>query len=532
MRLFLLAPLTPYKHLQRPLTASKELVTFVCISFSVELYKRLFKQTAIYGIATVLPRMLSFLLVGLYTSTAILPDRALYGEATVLFAYMVFFNVVLSYGMETAFFRYYSEENKSEVVSTALISIFWTTLVFLVAALLFRNTLAEYANLAVEHITIAIWILALDALVVVPFSKLRAENRPTLYAVIKIGNVALNLALNIFFLVYLPKWATSFPVLQVIYIENYQVGYIFIANLLASLFTFLVLSPDYLKGKRSFNKQLWLKMTTYALPVLFSGIAFAINEHLDKILLEKLLPDSIAKSEVGAYSACYKLALFMTLYAAAFRLGIEPFFFSHAKNKNAPQTYAKITKYFVIIGCVIFFGVIVFADLLKILLLRDKSYWEAMKVVPLILLANFFLGIYTNLSVWYKLTDRTNIGAWISLVGAAITLLLNFSLIPHFEKTSKDGYMGSAIATLAAYGTMMLISYTLGKKYYPIPYEIGKVLFYLVTAVIFSGTAFYIFPAVYFVTLPLFGLFLLMVYFNEKADFTKILKKKSSGKVM
>jgi O-antigen/teichoic acid export membrane protein len=364
--------------------------------------------------------------------------------------------------------------------------------------------------------------------VVVPFSKLRAENRPTAYAIVKIGNVAFNLLLNIFFLVYLPKWASSYSSFQIIYVENYQVGYIFLANLLASLATFLVLSPVYLKGKWHFNKNLWIKMTGYALPILFSGIAFAINEHLDKILLEKLLPSSIAKSEVGAYSACYKLALFMTLYATAFRLGIEPFFFSHAKNKNAPQTYAKITKYFVVIGCVILLGVVVFADILKIALLRDRSYWEAMKAVPLILLANFFLGIYTNLSIWYKLTDRTNMGAWISFIGAAITLLLNFSLIPLFEKTGKDGYMGSAIATVAAYATMMIISYVLGKKHYPIPYETGKVMLYLFTAVVFSGAAFYVFREQYFVTLPLFGFFLAIVYYNEKADFDKILKSNLS----
>lgn len=471
--------------------------------------------------------MLSFLLVGLYTNTEVLPNRALYGEVSVLFAYMVFFNVVLSYGMETAFFRFYhGKDNKSDVVATSTISVFWTTLLFLAGALLFCNTIASWIDIEVQYVTLAIWILVLDALVVVPFSRLRAEQRPMVYAVIKIGNVALNLILNIFFLLYLPAWAANDSVLQMLYVEDFQVGYIFVANLMASLATFLVLSPDYLRMTWHFNTQLWRRMMQYALPVLFAGIAFAINEHLDKILLERLLPANVAKAEVGAYSACYKLALFMTLYATAFRLGIEPFFFSHASNENAPRTYAMITKYFVIFGCIILLGVTVFADVLKYMLLRDPSYWEAMKVVPLILLANFFLGIYTNLSVWYKLTDKTRTGAWISLIGAIVTLALNIILIPHFQRTGGDGYMGSAIATIAAYGTMMVVSYILGTRYYPIPYDMKKIGGYLLLSIVFSSAAFYVFREQYYITLPLLAIFVGIVYHFEKSDLNRIISRK------
>lgn len=470
--------------------------------------------------------MLSFLLVGLYTDTDVLPNRALYGEVSVLFAYMVFFNVVLSYGMETAFFRFYHGNHKKEdVVATSTVSVFWSTMLFLAGALLFRNTIAQWADIDVQYITIAIWILVLDALVVIPFSKLRALQKPMLYAVIKIGNVALNLALNIFFLLYLPQMATDDSVLQMIYVEDFQVGYIFVSNLLASLVTFIVLIPDYFKISWQFNVRLYKEMLRYAMPVLVAGVAFAINEHLDKILLEKLLPQNVAKAEVGAYSACYKLALFMTLYATAFRLGIEPFFFSHAKNENAPRTYAAITKYFVIFGCVILLGVLVFADVLKFMLLRDPSYWEAMKVVPLILLANFFLGIYTNLSVWYKLTDKTRMGAYISLIGAGVTLSLNFILIPYFQKTGGDGYMGSAWATIAAYGTMMLISYILGARHYPIPYDLKRMSAYLVLCGLFSALAFYVFREQYFINLPLLAIFVGIVFYLEKADLQRILKK-------
>ena len=483
------------------------------------LYKKLFKQTAIYGLATVLPRMLSFLLVRLYTG--ILPT-AEYGEVSIVLSWMVFFNVILSYGMETAFFRFYnSETDKQNVVATSTITLFWSSIIFLFGALIFRNDLANFANIDVQYITYSIWILVLDALVIVPFSKLRANQRPMMYAAIKIGNVIVNLALNVFFLLFLPQIADQNPnsFLGNLYIENYEIAYIFVSNLVASLITFAVLSPNYLYLNRKFDKLLWKKMMHYGLPILVAGLAFAINEHFDKILLGHLLPENIAKSEVGAYSACYKLGLFMVLFATAFRLGIEPFFFSHSGNENATQTYAVITKYFVIMGSLILLGVIVFADVLKVLLLDDKSYWEAMKVVPLIILANFCLGIYNNLSVWYKLTDKTKIGAYISIIGALLTLMLNYILIPKYS------YYGSAIATIVAYGSMMMISFFLGNKYYPIPYDMNKIGSYLGLSILFSIISFYGFRENYFVGIPLLIGFMYYIYHNEKETIANILKR-------
>jgi O-antigen/teichoic acid export membrane protein len=464
--------------------------------------------------------MLSFLLVRLYTG--ILPTGE-YGEVSIVLSWMVFFNVVLSYGMETAFFRFYnSETDKENVIATSTISIFWSSIIFLFGALIFRGTLASLANVEVQYITYAIWILVLDALVIVPFSKLRANQRPMLYAIIKIGNVVVNLLLNIFFLLLLPKIAAANPnsFIGNLYVENYEIGYIFVSNLAASLLTLLVLSPNYLSLTRKFDAALWKKMMQYGLPILVAGIAFAVNEHFDKILLGYWLPDNVAKSEVGAYSACYKLGLFMVLFATAFRLGIEPFFFSHSNHEKAPQTYAMITKYFVIFGSLILLGVIVFADVLKFLLLDNKSYWEAMKVVPLIILANFCLGIYNNLSVWYKLTDRTKMGAYISIVGAVLTLVLNYLLIPKFS------YYGSAIATIAAYGSMMFISYILGNRYYPIPYDMEKIGGYLGLSILFSAISFYGFRENYFVGIPLLLLFVYFVYHNEKATILSIIKRK------
>jgi O-antigen/teichoic acid export membrane protein len=488
----------------------------------LSLYKNLFKQTAIYGLATVFPKMVSFFLVPLYTE--MLPKEE-YGKVTVIFAYLIFFNVILAYGLETAFFRFYNKEtDKKNVVETATISIFWTSMIFLAVALIFRHSLAAYSEVDVQYVTYTIWILVLDALVVIPFSKLRANQRPMFYAFVKSGNVCINLILNIFFLIFLPKLATPNPndFFSLLYFENFQIGYIFISNIVASLLTFLILSSDYLKVNWHFDLNLWKRMMRYGLPILVAGIAFAINEQFDKILLGKLLPSNIADAEVGVYSACYKLGLFMVLFRTAYTLGIEPFFFSHADKDNAKQTYATVTKYFVIFGSFIMLAVIVFADLFKALMIRDESYWVAMKVVPLIILANFFLGIYTNLSVWYKLIDKTYIGAWISIVGAAVTLALNFLLIPQYS------YMGSAIATIAAYGSMMLISYVMGSRHYPIPYDMTRIGGYLGLSIAFSIISFYFFRENYFVGIGLMLAFLAFIYRNEKATLLRIIKRKSS----
>lgn len=487
----------------------------------MSLYKNLFKQTAVYGIATVIPRIFSFLLTPLYTD--VLPKNE-YGESSLVFAGMAFFNVILAYGMETSFFRFYNSDNKKSVVSTTTISLFWTSIVFLVIALLGRNYLAEAGKIDPEYVTYTIWTLVLDALVIIPFSKLRAEGRPLFYSAIKIGNVAINLLLNVFFLVYLEDLAIAYPdsFWTVIYVKDFGVGYIFVAGLISSLSTLIVLLPHYFKTDWHFDKELWKRMMKYSLPVLVAGMAFIINETFDRFFLERLLPENIAKSEIGVYSACYKLAVFMTLFATAFRLGIEPFFFSHSKNENAPQTYATITKYFVIFGSVILLGVVVFADVLKLLMLRKEAYWEGMKVVPLIILANFFLGIYSNLSVWYKLSDKTKMGAYISLVGAFITITLNFILIPHIS------YVGSAIATIAAYGTMMVLSYYLGNKYYPIPYDMKKICLYLGLSITLSCISFYVdvLRETYIFGILSLVVFMGILYKGEKETILRIIKRK------
>ena len=485
----------------------------------MSLYKSLFKQTVIYGLATVLPRMITFFLNPFYAK--MLPSREELANVSIVFAYLIFFNVVLSYGMETAFFRFYTtNDNKKKVIATSTISIFWTTLFFLVTALLFRKTLSELADINIQYITYTIWTLVLDALVIIPFSKLRAEKKPLFYACIKIGNVLINLTLIVFFLYALPKIIISNPTsfLSTIYFENFQVGYIFISGLIASLFTFIVLLPNYFTINWRFDYLLWKKMMRYGLPILVAGIGFAINEHFDKILLDWL---NIPKADIGSYSACYKIGMFMVLFRTAFTLGIEPFFFSQSNQENAQQTYATVTKYFVITGSFIMLFVIVFIDLLKEIIIGNPIYYDAIKVVPLIVLANFFLGIYTNLSVWYKVIDKTKIGAYISIFGAVITLILNFWLVPIFS------YYGSAIATIVAYGTMMITSYYLGQKKYPIPYDINIIGLYLGISILLSALSFYIpqFRANYIFGITALLVFGFFIFRNEKQVLMRILKR-------
>ena len=487
----------------------------------MSVFRKLFKQTFIYGLATVLPRALAIFLVPLYVTVL---GKEQYGIYASLMAFLILGNVLLSYGMETAFFRFINkhESKKSMVQSTALTSLVCSTLLFLGIAFLARESLSSFLQFKSEYITYGLLILALDALAVLPFVWFRANEKPMKYAIIKILNVCINLGLNLFFFLILPKWVENDPnsIWANLYSEENKIALVFIANLIASAVTLVILFPLYLKIGFKFNRTIWRQMLKYAIPVLIAGIAFSINEAFDKILLRYLLPPDIADAKVGVYAACYKLGVFMTLFGTAFRLGIEPFFFNHAKSKNAKETYASITKYFTILGSVILLFVIVYLDVFKRILIPESEFWEALVIVPIILLANLCLGIYHNLSVWYKVTDRTRFGALISVIGALITLGLNFALIPIID------YKGSAIATLAAYGTMMILSYILGRKYYAVPYNLKKIGGFLLLSVVFSGLSFYLFEGDLRIGTALLLVFLLIIFISEKKEFIQILKSK------
>lgn len=482
------------------------------------LFKKLFKQTFIYGLATVLPRVLSVILVPLYVEV-LLPEE--YGVYASLMAFLILGNVLLSYGMETAFFRFVTKKSTDiqKVQSTTLTSLTISSIIFLGVGLLFSNSIAAISDFKTEYVTYVLWILALDALVVLPFVWFRANEKPMRYATVKIINVCINLGLNLFFFLVLPKWAIHSEFWQSLWNPNDKVSYVFISNLVASGATLLMLLPLYMKIGFGFDKIIWKRMMKYAIPVLIAGIAFSVNEAFDRILLKYLLPADVADTQIGLYSACYKLGMFMTLFVMAFRLGIEPFFFNHSSQENAKDTYAAITKYFTLFGCLILLVVVVYIDFFKMILIPNPQYWEALKIVPLILLANLFLGIYHNLSVWYKVTDRTKYGAFISIVAAVITLVLNYVLIPYI------GYVGSAIATLIAYGSMMVLSYIYGRKYYDVPYQVIKILGFLSLAIIFSAISFYMLPGNILIGTALLLVFITILFYFEKNEILKVVKK-------
>jgi O-antigen/teichoic acid export membrane protein len=441
--------------------------------------KLAFKQTVVYGIATVFPRIVSVLLVRLHTDKSVLEDISDYGDLSIIFSYIILFNVLLSYGLETAFFRFFnSYKNKMSVVNTSSISIVITSALFLFLGIFFTDQISTLIGIRADYLSLVLWILVLDSLVVIPFAYLRVKDKAVKYTIIKIFNVVVNVSLNIFFLIIVKNYHSQSVFLENFYLLNFEINYIFISLLVSSALTFLVMSSFYLKINYKIDYNLLKKMLKYSLPILLAGFAYSINESFDKILLDYFEVD---KDQIGMYAACYKLALFISLFSTAFKLGIEPFIFSHAKNKSAEKTYALILEIFVIISSFILVTIVVFIDVLKVVFIGDAAYWDALYIVPIILLANLFLGIYQNLSVWYKVTDNTKYGAFISIIGVVITLSVNFVLIQEHE------YLGSAIATFLAYFFMAIISYFLGKRHYPIPYNITKILTYILFT---SGLAF------------------------------------------
>ncbi|CEN54519.1 lipopolysaccharide biosynthesis protein [Capnocytophaga canis] len=461
--------------------------------------KKLFKHTFVYGLATVLPRVLTLLLTNFYTHKLEKQDFGIYSG---LFVYLILGNVLLSYGMETAFFRFVNKEtDKKKVQSTALTSVTVSSFLFLVGAILLQNHIAEWLNYKVEYIRLAIYILVLDALVVIPFAWLRNEGKSVIYALIKIGNVVVNLLLNLYFFLVLSNHIDK---------TDEGVVFIFMSNFIASLLTFLVLLPLYFRIKFSFSVALWKQMMRYGFPVLIAGIAFAVNEGFDRVFLRMLLPVDTADATIGVYSACYKMGMFMTLFVTAYKLGVEPFFFSNAQDKNAPKTYALVTEYFILFGAFILLFITVFIDVLKYIIVSNSEYWEALWIVPVILLANLCLGIYHSLSVWYKVTDRTNFGAYVSVLGMFITVIVNFLLIPLIS------YKGSALATLATYFVMMSVSFWVGQKKYPIPYNIKKIGMYLGFSIISSFIVFYVFDKNMYIGTVFLLLYVLLVVKQEK----------------
>lgn len=481
--------------------------------------KKFLKDTFIYGIAAVLPRAINIFLVKLHTSAL---ETEKYAINTDYYVYAAYLNALLTYGMETAFFRFFSkEQHKGKVISTSFITLVFSSLLFLCTALVFSNELSVFLGFKNPlFLKLLIWTITLDTLVVIPYAYLRVANMPKKFTLFKTINVLIFAVLNVFFL-----WAIPYAIghdiampgfLEQYYQSNPKVLHIFVSGVIASGFTFLLLFPVNFKFKVDFDIVLLKKMLRYGLPIMVGSLAFVTNENLDKLLLGDMLGDA----QMGAYAACYKLGVFMTLYIMAFRLGAEPFFFNTSNRKDAKETYAKILTWFSIVGLFFMLFVVVFIDLFAVVLLGKPDYFTALQIVPVILLANLFLGIYNNLSIWYKLTDKTHYGMYFSLIGAFVTVVFNIFLIPVM------GIMASAWATLLAYGLMMCISYLIGKKQYPVNYQIKKIAFYLIISVVLCGVSFLFFKGNYVVSTLVILIFLSIVFTREKQAILTMLKSK------
>ncbi|OYU97725.1 MAG: polysaccharide biosynthesis protein [Bacteroidetes bacterium B1(2017)] len=441
--------------------------------------KKLAGQTAIYGLSTIAGRFFYFLLVPFYTRIF---TQGEYGINSEFYAYISFFNIILTHGMETSFFRFATKENSKQVFANALVSVVGVSAIFAVLFLGFGAQLANGIGYGdhPEYIYYSVGILVFDSLAAIPFALLRYESRPLRFAIIKNLNILTIISLNLYFLWLGPYWQANYGVLLPFYHEGMGIDSIFLANLVASILTVVLLSKELTGIGFGFEYTQWRLMISYAFPLIGVGLAGMVNETLDRAILRYVWPDKAeAQAMNGVYAANYKLSIIITLFIQAYKFAAEPFFFNHSKTTEKRDLYATVMNYFVWICLFVFLLVMLFLHYFKGFI--GPEFHEGLKVVPILLFANIFLGIYYNVSIWYKLSDHTKKGALISVYGAIITIGLNLLLIP------KLGYVGCAWTTFACYLFMMILGYAWGQKYYPIPYNLARAASYLVLALLFYG---------------------------------------------
>ena len=489
--------------------------------------KQLANQTAWYGLSNIIGRFINYLLTPLLTS---IYAPAAFGDISLLFAIAAFLNIIYTYGMETSYFRFIQLEDEKKVFNNAFSSLLLTTLIFSALLILSADSIAAYLQLNghKEYIVFVIGIVALDTLAVLPFSKLRHEGRPQKFAVIKITNILINVLLVVFFLqICKPAfengqkniWANC-------YNPSIGIGYVFVAQLMASGLTILLLQKEFRTFQFKIDTQLIKDIFIYSSPLIIVGFGGMINETIDRLMIVQRFDGTVeaAKAANGIYSANNKLAILIVIFIQTFRMGAEPFFFKTSSKEDAKITYARIMNLFVIACCCCFLAVVLFLDIWKYFMgvHKNPGYAEGLFIVPLLMVSKIFLGIYYNLSIWYKLTNKNMMGAIITIIGAAITIAVNYLFIPSM------GYFASAIANLACYGMMMIISFWLGNKYYPVPYQWKKSLGYLVLAYLF-----YLLHHVMrsqstdLMNVHLFGIglllcFVVIIFRTEKEEFKKI----------
>lgn len=439
--------------------------------------RKLAGQTLIYGFGTIVPRFLNYaILTFLYTRIF---EKAQYGVVTELYAWMVLLQIILTYGMETGFFRFSQrKEEYEQVYSTALISLFATSAIFVIFVFVFITPVSSFLNYRQNHDYIKMFavILGLDAVSAIPFARLRRENRPIVFSFIKIMNVIVTIIAVVFLLKIAPGiYKNSTGWFRTVYNPDYGVGYVFVANIIGSTVTLLLLLPFIVKIKLLFNRELWNRMIRYSFPLLIAGLSGSINDALDKVILRRMIGEKTGLETVGEYGAGYKIAVLMALFIQMFRFAAEPFFFERAKHEDAKETYRFVMKYFIILMLIIFLFLNLYMPVMQYIL--GKPYRVSLVVVPIVSMGYLLYGIYVNHSIWYKLNDLTRFGAYIAVAGALITIAINLIFIPRF------GYMASAWAHVASYGSMILISFLFAQKYYRIDYKMIQQLPYFIMAV-------------------------------------------------
>jgi len=446
--------------------------------------KKLAGQTLWYGVPTIASRFLGYLMN--LSLPLIFAQPATTADLTQIYAIIPFLNILFTYGLETAYFRFSQDQDQKKLYDTLSLSLIGSTIFFTALLFVFKNNIAAAANLKdhPEYVTWMAIIIFFDAISTLAFARLRQENRPKRYAFARITGVLINVFVVILFLAIIPKYLHRHPNSWInnIYDKKIGIGYYLIGNIAGSVFTFLILRKEFSQIHFRFDKALWKKVMYYASPLIIVGMGGMVNDMLSRLIYQHVvdLPEQQAKHELGIFGNIYRLAVLITIMIQAFRMAAEPFFFNRSKEEDAPRTYARVMKFFVIASCFMFLFISLYIDLFRWFFIAvHKSAWvEGLYIVPLLALGNIFLGIYYNLSIWYKLKHRNMLGAIITIAGALITIGLNIVLIPRYH------YLGAAIATFSCYLFMMITSYVLGQKFYPVPYARTKIISYLVLVVL------------------------------------------------
>ncbi len=478
--------------------------------------------------------MIGFLMTPLYLRK--FKDAAVYGIYSNFYAWMSMLNALLAFGMETTYFRYLQKvepKDKNKVYNNSFFITLATSGILLLSVYVFTRPIAAWfadggdVELYEQYIKYFAFILVADALAVVPFTKLRAEGRPYKYSALKFVNIGITVVSNLFFIIFLPEWvheSAFWADFAGTWFKEGWIGYVFISNLFASVVTLVLLLPELLTFRLKLDGKLLDQMLKYSFPILIANISFIINENLDKMFFPKLLPGEVGIRDLGIYGAVAKLAVFLSLFVTAFRLGAEPFFFSYSKNKNASKTYALIMEYFVILMVIAMVGLTVNLDWLKYFIKGNESevaiYWTGLKIVPILLFNYVLLGIYMNLSIWYKLTDQTRYALYISGIGALITIMLNVWLIPIYS------YVGAVLSTTVVYFVMIGFSLYWGQKCYPIPYKMIKITIYLGIGILISWMSFQVFHSNIWIGNAMLLILLGVTFVLEKNELMNLLRRK------